>query len=138
MDKLQEFEKACLKKERFSFCVGDTVEVDFTIREGEKTRLQTFIGIVICRQNKGMGETFTVRKISYGEGVERTFPVHSPGLKSVRVAKKSKIRRAKLYYLRKKIGKKARLKERKGMKKSGVIKEKNPAAVSGEQEIPVA
>ena len=112
MNKLQDFEKAYLKTERPSFSVGDTVEVDFTIREGEKTRLQTFIGIVIRRQNKGVSETFTVRKISYGEGVERTFPLHSPGLKSVRVVKKSKVRRAKLYYLRKKIGKKAKLKER--------------------------
>ncbi|MEA3369081.1 MAG: 50S ribosomal protein L19 [Candidatus Ratteibacteria bacterium] len=128
MNKLQDFEKAYLKTELPSFSVGDTVEVDFTIREGEKTRLQTFIGIVIRRQNKGVSETFTVRKISYGEGVERTFPLHSPGLKSVRVVKKSKVRRAKLYYLRKKIGKKAKLKERQGSGEPVVIKEEKPAS----------
>ena len=128
MNKLQDFERAYLKTERPSFSVGDTVEVDFTIREGEKTRLQTFIGIVIRRQNKGVSETFTVRKISYGEGVERTFPLHSPGLKSVRVVKKSKVRRAKLYYLRKKIGKKAKLKERQGAGKPAEIKEENPVS----------
>lgn len=128
MNKLQDFEKAYLKTERPSFSVGDSVEVDFTIREGEKTRLQTFIGIVIRRQNKGVSETFTVRKISYGEGVERTFPLHSPGLKSVRVVKKSKVRRAKLYYLRKKIGKKAKLKERQGGGKPVGIKEEKPAS----------
>ncbi len=128
MNKLQDFEKAYLKTERPSFSVGDSVEVDFTIREGEKTRLQTFIGIVIRRQNKGVSETFTVRKISYGEGVERTFPLHSPGLKSVRVVKKSKVRRAKLYYLRKKIGKKAKLKKRQGAGKPVGIKEEIPAS----------
>jgi len=109
--KLRNFEEAHLKKTLPSFQIGDTVEVGFTIREGEKTRIQTFSGVLIRRQGTSLGQTITVRKVSYGEGVERTFPLHSPILKNITVVKKSKVRRAKLYYLRKKLGKKGGLKK---------------------------
>lgn len=112
MDKLEYLESAYLKKDQPSFKIGDTLEVGFTVHEGEKTRLQIFTGILISRRGKGLSKTFTLRKISFGEGVERTFLLHSPILKSIKVVKMGKVRRAKLYYLRKKIGKKGRLKER--------------------------
>ncbi len=109
--KMEAFEKEYLRKDKPSFKIGDSVEVDFVIREGDKSRVQTFTGIVISRHGTTLNETFTVRKVSFGEGVERTFPVHSPNLKKVNVIKQSKVRRAKLYYLRGKVGKKSRLKE---------------------------
>ncbi len=115
MKKLENLEKEYMKKEVPLFQIGDTAEVDFTIREGGKDRIQTFVGTIIRRRGKGLGKTFTVRKISYGEGVERTFLLHSPILKNIKVVKKSKVRRAKLYYLRKKIGKKGRLKDYRGI-----------------------
>jgi len=94
------------------FRVGDTVKVHVRLKEGDKERIQVFTGIVIARDGKGPGETFTVRRISYGEGVERVFPVNSPSIARVEVARRGKVRRAKLYYLRKVSGKKARIKER--------------------------
>ena len=94
------------------FTHGDTVKVWVKIREGDKERLQAYEGVVIARSGSGLMESFTVRKISYGEGVERVFPVLSPNIDRVEVLKRGKVRRAKLYYLRKLSGKAARIKER--------------------------
>ncbi len=94
------------------FNIGDTVRVHVRIREGEKERLQVYTGTVIARDGHGATETFTVRRISYGEGVERVFPVHAPAVAKVEVERKGKVRRAKLYYLRGLTGKKTRVKEK--------------------------
>ncbi|MGL5021368.1 MAG: 50S ribosomal protein L19 [Mycoplasmatales bacterium] len=101
-----------LKPEVSKFNVGDTVIVDVKIVEGEKSRIQKFEGVVIARKNGGISETFTVRKISGGIGVERIFPLHSPNVASVTVSRRGKVRRAKLYYLRERSGKSARIKEK--------------------------
>jgi len=92
------------KKELPDFKVGDSVKVSVRVREGEKERIQVFSGIVIARSGHGINESFTVRRISYGEGVERVFPIHSPFIETVKVEKPGKVRRAKLYYLRDKKG----------------------------------
>ena len=94
------------------FAIGDTVRVHVRIREGEKERVQVFTGIVIARDGAGATETFTVRRVSFGEGVERVFPVHSPNVVKVEVETRGKVRRAKLYYLRDRSGKRARVKTR--------------------------
>ncbi len=91
---------------------GDTIRVQVKIREGDKERLQAFEGVLIARNNTGMSETITVRKMSFGIGVERIFPLHSPVIDSIQTVRKARVRRAKLYYLRKLRGKAARLKER--------------------------
>ena len=91
------------------FCVGDTVRVHTKIKEGERERIQVFAGTVIARDGSGMGETFTVRRISYGEGVERVFPIHSPQVERVEVEFRGRVRRAKLYYLRDRVGKRAKV-----------------------------
>ncbi len=91
--------------------IGDTVKVHVKIREGEKERIQIFEGTVIARNNSGISETFTVRRVAYGVGVERVFPVHSPNVAKVEVVRHGKIRRAKLYYLRDRVGKAAKVKE---------------------------
>ena len=93
------------------FNVGDTVKVSFKVIEGTKERIQAFEGIVIARKNSGIRETFTVRRVSYGIGVERTFPVHSPKIAGITVVKRGKVRRAKLYYLRDLTGKAAKVEE---------------------------
>lgn len=93
------------------FRVGDTVKVHVKIREGEKERIQVYEGVVIARKGKGATETFTVRRVSYNVGVERTFPVHSPKLEKIEISRRGKVRRAKLYYLRERTGKAARIKE---------------------------
>jgi large subunit ribosomal protein L19 len=95
------------------FSAGDTVTVYYKIREGNKERTQPFRGVVIQRRGEGHTETFTVRKISSGVGVERIFPLHSPRLEKVEVNKRGKVRRARLFYLRDRVGKKAKIKERK-------------------------
>jgi large subunit ribosomal protein L19 len=95
-----------------TFSPGDTVRVQVRIKEGERERLQAYEGVCIARSGQGLNESFTVRKISFGEGVERVFPVYSPNVASVEVKKKGKVRRAKLYYLRGLRGKKARITER--------------------------
>ena len=96
------------------FNTGDTIKVHVRIKEGNRERVQVFEGIVIKRQGGGIAETFTVRRISYGVGVERTFPVHSPKIEKIEVVKRGKVRRAKLFYLRDRIGKAAfKIKERK-------------------------
>ncbi len=107
MEKISLVEREHLKKEMPQFNVGDTVKVYVKIVEEDKTRLQTFEGVVIRKRGKGLSETFMVRRISYGEGVERIFPLHSPFLERVEVVKPGKARRAKLYYLRKKQAKRA-------------------------------
>ena len=111
MSKIKELEKEFMKKSVPDFGIGDTVKVFVKIKEGDKTRLQAFEGIVIAKKGSGMRETFTVRRISYGEGVERVFQLHSPLLDSISVVKKGKVKRAKLYYLRKKIGKGTKIEE---------------------------
>jgi large subunit ribosomal protein L19 len=105
MDIIRELEKDFMKKEITDFKVGDTVKVAVKIKEGDKTRSQAFEGIVIARKGSGLKETFTVRRISFGEGVERVFQLHSPHIDSIKVVKKGKVKRARLYYLRKRIGK---------------------------------
>ncbi len=105
-------EKASLKAERPQFAVGDTVDVHCRILEGEKERIQIFNGLVIARAGSGTRETFTVRRIVQGEGVERKFPLHSPRVAKVEVKRSGVTRRAKLYYLRDRTGKAVRLKER--------------------------
>jgi large subunit ribosomal protein L19 len=94
------------------FQPGDTVVVNVKVAEGERTRVQAYEGVCIARSGQGLNENFTVRKISYGEGVERVFPVYSPMIDSVRVVRRGKVRRAKLYYLRDRRGKSARIAER--------------------------
>ncbi|MEE8317843.1 MAG: 50S ribosomal protein L19 [Candidatus Omnitrophota bacterium] len=111
MNKISELEKGFMKKDIADFNVGDTVKVLVKIKEGDKTRLQAFEGIVIARKGSGIKETFTLRRISYGEGVERLFQLHSPLIDSILIVKKGKVRRAKLYYLRKKIGKASKIEE---------------------------
>lgn len=100
------------------FRVGDTVKVFFKIIEGKTERIQAYEGLVICFRNAGLSRTFTVRKNSYGVGVERVFPVHSPRIANIEVVKQGKVRRAKLYYIRDKIGKKAKIKTRLPVKKA--------------------
>jgi large subunit ribosomal protein L19 len=109
---VQELEKAQLKKTVSEFDIGDTVEVRTKVKEGDKERLSVFIGTVIGRQGTGVRETFKVRRLVQGEGVERTFPLHSPLLTEVRVRHKGEVRRAKLYYLRRRAGKATRIKGR--------------------------
>lgn len=104
--------KSQLKLEVPKFNVGDTVNVDVRIVEGEKSRIQKFEGVVIARKNGGISETFTVRKISNSVGVERVFPLHSPNIEGINVLRRGKVRRAKLYYLRDRVGKSARIKEK--------------------------
>jgi len=104
---LNKVESAQLRKEPLEFNVGDSVKVHTKVVEGEKERIQVFAGLVIGRRVHGMNETFTVRRISYGEGVERVFPVHSPRIDKEVVDRQGKVRRAKLTYLRERIGKKA-------------------------------
>jgi large subunit ribosomal protein L19 len=100
------------RREVPAFNVGDTVRVMTKVIEGDKERLQPFEGVVIARKNGGVRETFTVRKISFGVGVERIFPIHSPFLESIKVVRAGSVRRAKLYYLREKKGKAAKVKEK--------------------------
>ena len=111
MNIMDVLEKEQLKQEVPAFNIGDTVKVSVKVVEGNKERIQVFEGIVIKRKNGGIRETFTVRKISQGIGVERTFPVHSPKVADVKVIRKGKVNRAKLYYLRGRTGKAAKIKE---------------------------
>ena len=98
------------------FRAGDTVRVGVRVVEGERTRVQAFEGVCIARSNRGLGSNFTVRKISFGEGVERVFPLYSPNIDSITVVRKGVVRRAKLYYLRGRTGKRARIAERRDVK----------------------
>ncbi len=111
MNVIEQIEKENLKQEVPVFAVGDTVKVSVKVIEGSKERIQNFEGIVIAKKNGGIRETFTVRRISYGIGVERTFPVHSPKVAGITVVRRGKVKRAKLYYLRDLTGKAAKVEE---------------------------
>ena len=111
MDIIKAIEQENLNPNAPVFSVGDTVKVFFKVIEGNKERIQDYEGIVIARKHGGLRETFTVRRISSGIGVERTFPVHSPKIDKVEVVRRGRVRRAKLYYLRKRTGKAAKIKE---------------------------
>lgn len=112
MHYLDKVDAAQLRSDIPDFRPGDTLDVHVKVIEGSKSRVQVFRGVVIRRQNSGIRETFTVRKISFGIGVERTFPVHSPNIDKIEVIRKGDVRRAKLYYLRDLRGKAARIKEK--------------------------
>jgi large subunit ribosomal protein L19 len=103
---------AAANKDIPAFRAGDTLRVGVRVVEGERTRVQNFEGVCIARSNKGMGSNFTVRKMSFGEGVERVFPLYSPNVESITVVRRGVVRRAKLYYLRGRTGKRARIVER--------------------------
>jgi len=110
---IREVEKKYMRKDLPKFNPGDTIRVHFRFKEGEdKERVQVFEGVVIRRRGSGINATFTVRKVSFGVGVERTFPYHSPRIEKIEVVKRGKVRRARLYYLRERYGKAARIKER--------------------------
>ncbi len=111
-DLLQELEKEQLRDDVLDFAPGDTVRVLYKVREGAKERVQVFEGVCIGRRGSGTGETFTVRKISGGVGVERVFPLHAPTVGGVEVVRRGRVRRAKLYYLRGLRGKAARIREK--------------------------
>lgn len=111
MDLVKIIEQEQLRKDIPAFNVGDTVKVHVKVKEGSRERVQVYEGVVLKRQGGGLTETFTVRRISYGIGVERTFPVHSPKLDKIEVVRRGKVRRAKLNYLRGRIGKAAKIKE---------------------------
>ena len=112
MDKLQAFTSEQLKKEVPVLNVGDTIRVHNKIKEGAKERIQMYEGTIIARNGGGISETFTVRRISNGIGVEKTFPVHSPNVVAVDIIRSGKVRRAKLFYLRDRVGKQSKVKER--------------------------
>ncbi|HJB26424.1 MAG TPA: 50S ribosomal protein L19 [Firmicutes bacterium] len=111
MDALKHMSESCLKAELPEVKVGDTVRVHVKIKEGERERIQAFEGTVIARKHGGISETFTVRRVSYGVGVERVFPIHSPNIEKVETIRKGRVRRSKLYYLRDRVGKAAKVKE---------------------------
>ncbi|MCF3932145.1 50S ribosomal protein L19 [Acuticoccus sp. M5D2P5] len=123
IDELNREQMAAIEEKRKlpAFQPGDTVRVNVRVTEGTRTRVQAYEGVCIARSGAGLNENFTVRKLSYGEGVERVFPIFSPMLESVEVVRRGKVRRAKLYYLRGRTGKAARITER---------KEKRPAAAN--------
>lgn len=112
MEAIKAVEAGYLRTDLPAFDPGDTVRVQVKVIEGDKERLQAFEGICIRKRGGGLGATFTVRKVTYGVGVERTFPIHSPSVDRVEVMRRGRVRRAKLYYLRKLRGKAARIKER--------------------------
>jgi len=127
MNILQQFEadqQAKLSAARATpeFGPGDTVRVMVKVVEGERVRTQAYEGVVIARSNKGVQSNFTVRKLSYGEGVERVFPLYSPNVAEIQVVRRGRVRRAKLYYLRGRTGKSARIAEKLGMKADGAAK----------------
>ena len=111
---ISELEAEQIKSDLPEFSAGDTIVVQVRVKEGERERLQAFEGVVIAKRNRGLNSAFTVRKISHGEGVERVFQTHSPLIQSVEVKRRGDVRRAKLYYLRGRTGKAARIKEKLG------------------------
>ena len=111
MDAIKLIEQSSVKAETPKFSIGDTVRVSVKIREGQRERIQNFEGTVIAKRGSGISESFTVRRLSYGVGVERVFPLHSPNVVDVKVIRMGKVRRAKLYYLRDRVGKAAKVKE---------------------------
>ncbi len=112
MEILKQIEQEQLKQDLPNFGPGDTVKVHLRVKEGKRERIQIFEGLVIKRQNSGLRETFTVRKLSFGVGVEKTFPVHSPVIEKIEVTRRGKVRRAKINYIRKRVGKAAKVKEK--------------------------
>ena len=128
MDLIKAIEEGQKRSFTTQFKVGDTVKVYFKIIEGKTERIQVYEGIVLCIKNAGARKTFTVRKESYGVGVERVFPVNSPRIVKVEIVRAGKVRRSKLYYLRDKIGKDKKVKEKLGGKVSAFINEQNKAA----------
>ena len=126
MDIVKAVEAEQMRENVESFEIGDTVKVHFKIVEGQTERVQVFQGIVIAKNGAGIRKTFTVRKISYGVGVERVFPLHSPRIAKVEVARKGRVRRAKLYYLRKRVGKAAKVQE--------LIKKKEAKKPAGQKQ----
>ena len=112
MDAIKELTAGMLKADAPQILIGSTVKVHVRIKEGEKERIQIFEGTVIARKGGGIGETITVRRISYGVGCEKVFPLHSPNVAMIETVRKGKVRRAKLYYLRDRMGKAAKVKER--------------------------
>lgn len=111
-DKIKKIDQKLLKTDLVDFEVGDTVKMKVRVQEADKSRLHPFEGTVIRKTGRGLKATFTVRKLSFGEGVERTFPLHSPVIESLKIVSKGIVKRAKLYYLRDRIGKRARVKRR--------------------------
>ncbi len=109
---IEQIEKDQMKSDVAAFAPGDTVVVNVKVKEGERERIQAYEGVVIAVRNRGLNSSFTVRKISHGEGVERVFQTHSPTIDSVKVKRRGDVRRAKLYYLRERTGKSARIKEK--------------------------
>jgi large subunit ribosomal protein L19 len=131
---VREYESKLLKTAKFDFRPGDTVRVSIRIVEGEKERVQAFEGVCLCRKGGSLGETFTVRRISYGVGMERIFPLHSPRIEDIKVVRRGKVRRAALNYLRELRGKKARITEDilRSRRISKVASEASEAAVAQE------
>jgi len=111
-DIINSIEQEQMKKDIVNFGPGDTVKVYVKVVEGSRERVQVFTGTVIRRRGSGLGETFTVRRVSYGVGVERTFPLHSPRIEKIELVRRGKVRRARLYYLRQRFGKKSKIKEK--------------------------
>ena len=111
MDLMQAFTQKHLKAEPPVVAVGDTVRVHIKVKEGNRERIQVFEGTVIAKKHGGLEETFTVRRVSYGVGVEKVFPVHAPSIEKIETVRHGKVRRAKLYYLRDRVGKSAKIKE---------------------------
>ena len=111
MNLIEEIEKSKLKEELHSYKAGDTVKVNVKVSEGNRERIQTFEGVIIATNGVALNKTITVRKLSFGVGVERIFPVHAPIVDSIEVTRKGKVRRSKLYYLRDRVGKSAKIKE---------------------------
>jgi large subunit ribosomal protein L19 len=135
MNLLQQFEAEQLSRLTTAratpdFAPGDTVRVMVRVQEGERIRTQAYEGVVIARSNKGLQSNFTVRKLSYGEGVERVFPLHSPNVVEIIVVRRGKVRRAKLYYLRGRTGKSARIAEKLGVKPTAAAAAAAPAATA--------
>nr|WP_276857221.1 50S ribosomal protein L19 [Intestinimonas timonensis] len=112
MDLMQNFNEKYLKAEPPKVEVGDTVRVHIKVKEGNRERIQVFEGTVIAKKHGGISETFTVRRVSYGVGVEKVFPLHSPVIEKIETVRTGKVRRAKLYYLRDRVGKSAKIKEK--------------------------
>lgn len=111
MDALKQIVSGQLKSEMPELNIGDTVKVSVKIKEGDRERIQVFEGTIIARRGGGISESFTVRRVSYGVGVERVFPIHSPNVEKVEIIRRGRVRRSKLYYLRDRVGKAAKVKE---------------------------
>ena len=112
MDIIKNITESQIRTDLPELCIGDTVKVHVKVKEGNRERIQVFEGTIICKKHGGISETFTVRRVSYGVGVERTFPVNSPKIAKIEVVRKGRVRRAKLYYIRERVGKAAKVKER--------------------------